>query len=64
MALYDFACRDCGTEFEVFCTGFIKEDQKVCPQCDSTRVEQKFSSFLTGGSSGGGCAAPAGSGYG
>ena len=65
MALYDFACLDCGEEFEVFSTGFIKDEQKVCPACESVHVQQKFSSFLRSGSaSGGGCAAPAGSGFG
>ncbi len=65
MALYDFACLDCGTEFEVFSTGFIKDEQKVCPSCSSDHVKQKFSSFLrTGSSPGGGCAAPAGSSFG
>ena len=64
MAFYDYACSDCRNEFEVFCTGFIKEEQKACPRCGSTNVEQKFSSFLTGGSSGGSCAAPASSGFG
>ncbi len=64
MALYDFRCADCGTEFEVFAVGFIKDEQKVCPACDSTHIEQKFTSFLSGGSASGGCAAPAGSGFG
>ena len=65
MAFYDFTCLACGSDFEVFCTGFIKEDQKLCPSCGSVKVRQKFSSFLsTGSSTGGGCATPAGSGFG
>jgi putative FmdB family regulatory protein len=64
MALYDFSCPACGTDFEVFCTGFIKDDQKLCPSCGSVEVEQKFSGFLSTSSSHGGCAAPAGSGFG
>lgn len=64
MALYDFDCSDCGAEFEVFSTGFIKDEQKVCPTCGSQDVRQRFTSFLSSrSSSGGGCAAPAGSGF-
>ncbi len=63
MAFYDFRCEQCGEEFEVFSTGFIKDDQKVCPACGSEQVEQKFSSFLSTGSPGG-CSAPAGSPFG
>jgi putative FmdB family regulatory protein len=40
MALYDLACGHCGEEFEVFSTGFIKDDQKVCPACGSEQVQQ------------------------
>jgi len=65
MALYDFVCIDCGEEFEVFSTGFIKDEQKVCSVCGSTHVKQKYSSFLRSGpAAGGGCAVPAGSGFG
>jgi putative FmdB family regulatory protein len=65
MALYDFACAACGEEFEVFSTGFIKDDQKACPACGSEDVQQKFASFLRSSSAGGGgCAAPASSGFG
>lgn len=62
MAFYDFVCDDCGQAFEVFAIGFIKPEQRACPECGSQEVRQKFSSFLrstTGG--GGGCAAPSGS---
>jgi putative FmdB family regulatory protein len=67
MALYDFLCVDCAEEFEVFSTGFIKDEQKVCPVCGSPHVRQKYSSFLRSGSasaSASGCAVPAGSGFG
>jgi putative FmdB family regulatory protein len=70
VALYDFVCNQCDHDFEVFSTGFIKDEQKKCPECGSADVQQKFTSFLRGGSSSsshvpsGGCAAPAGSGFG
>jgi putative FmdB family regulatory protein len=58
MALYDFVCMDCGSTFEVFVQGFIKDDDKRCPECGSHAVRQKFTSFLRAGSasSDSGCA--------
>lgn len=66
MASYDLVCEDCGSEFEVFRQGFLKDEDKVCPDCGSVEVRQKFSSFLRsiGGSSGGGCSVPSGSSFG
>jgi putative FmdB family regulatory protein len=66
MATYDLHCRVCGNSFEVFVQGFLKDEDRQCPACGSFQTEQKFSSFLSGvgGSSGGGCEAPTGSGFG
>ena len=70
MSQYEFTCHECEAGFEVFSTGLIKDEQKKCPECGSPDVRQKFTSFLRGGSSSsnhapsGGCAAPAGSGFG
>jgi putative FmdB family regulatory protein len=70
MSQYEFSCRECEGDFEVFSTGFIKDEQKRCPECGSADVRQKFTSFLRGGSSSsgparaGGCAAPVASGFG
>jgi putative FmdB family regulatory protein len=70
MATYDFVCQQCANEFEVFVSGFLKEQDKRCPQCQSTDVRQKFSSFLrnvgSSGSSGSsdGCSSPRRSGFG
>ena len=46
MATYEFVCNECEKAFEVFVPGFLKEQDKRCPQCASTDVRQKFSSFL------------------
>jgi len=46
MATYDFICGACGHKFELFVQGFIKDEEKVCPDCGSADVRQKFSSFL------------------
>ena len=48
MASYDLVCDECGHDFEVFRQGFLKDDDRVCPECGSTEVRQKFSSFLDG----------------
>lgn len=66
MASYDLVCDACGSEFEIFRQGFLKDEDKACPDCGSTDVRQKFSSFLSnlGGGSSGGCAVPSGSPFG
>lgn len=67
MASYDLVCDACGHDFEVFRQGFLRDEDRVCPDCGSFDVRQKFTSFLKnigGGSSGGGCAAPVGSPFG
>lgn len=46
MSTYDLICGDCGHEFELFVQGFIKDEEKVCPECGARDVRQKFSSFL------------------
>lgn len=66
MAFYDFVCLDCGDAFEVYVQGFIRDEQKECPECGSRAVRQKFSSFLRNGSSSSGssCGTPSGSRFG
>jgi len=62
MAIYDLKCDDCGKQFEKFVTGFLKEEDKECPRCNSRKVSQRFNgSFGIGSScsnSGGGCSTP------
>jgi len=66
MASYDLVCEKCEHVFEVFRQGFLRDGDRVCPDCGSTEVRQKFSSFLRnlGGSSGDACAPRAGSPFG
>ena len=67
MASYDLICDTCGHDFEVFRQGFLRDEDRVCPDCGSGEVRQKFTSFLSnlsGGGGGGGCAAPSHSGFG
>ncbi len=42
MASYDLRCRACGRDFDVFVQGFLKDGHKVCPDCGSHDVEQRF----------------------
>jgi putative FmdB family regulatory protein len=60
---YQLVCDDCGKDFEFFLTRFLKDSDKVCPNCGSTKVRQVYRDFfgfsLSGGkdsdSGSGGC---------
>jgi len=61
MASYDLRCGECGRDFEVFVQGFLKDEAKVCPDCGSTSVDQRFTGFMMSsgvGSSGTGGSSP------
>jgi putative FmdB family regulatory protein len=48
MAVYEYTCKKCGTEFEVTCRMDEREDRAVCPECGSHKVTQKLSaSFVS-----------------
>ena len=47
MPTYDLACGDCTTRFERFRQGFLRDEDRVCPDCGSARVEQLFTGFVT-----------------
>lgn len=57
MASYDLRCCSCGSDFEVFVLGFLKDEAKLCPDCGSREVEQRFTGFggVTGFASGAAC---------
>ena len=70
MPSYDLACTDCGHEFETFRQGFLREEDRTCPQCGTAGARQLFTGFITsrpgqgdnppsvvgfGGGGGGGC---------
>ncbi|KGP75609.1 regulatory protein [Desulfosporosinus sp. Tol-M] len=64
MPSYDMVCQECGHKFFVFCT-ISQKDQKVCPECESPKVSQRFTtvniigSRNSGGVSGGVSSEPA-----
>jgi len=49
MPLYEFACDDCGTEFEKLFRSMTARRPPTCPGCNSRNVHKKFSTFATGG---------------
>lgn len=61
MASYDLRCTSCNTDFEVFVQGFLKDEDRRCPECGGTEVEQRFTGFMacTSSSSRGSASAPA-----
>jgi putative FmdB family regulatory protein len=47
MPTYDLACASCNTQFERFRQGFLRDDDRVCPDCGSHEVSQRFTGFVT-----------------
>jgi putative FmdB family regulatory protein len=45
MASYDLRCSACGNDFEVFVLGFLKDEDKVCPECGGQEIQQRFTGF-------------------
>ena len=45
MPIYEYICQDCEMQFEALVTG---GGQPHCPECDSARLEQQYSSFAMG----------------
>ena len=44
MPIYEYACRDCGREFEAL----VRSDTRPeCPQCRSTLLTKRLSAFVT-----------------
>lgn len=67
MAIYDLKCDECGEQFEKYVTGFLKDEDKECPECGSRKISQQFTGFFGVGSSSsssGGCSSPPGGSFG
>jgi len=45
MPIYEYACQDCGREFETLVRG---GQMPHCPACASTALDKKLSVFATG----------------
>lgn len=43
MPMYEFACKECGTDFERLMKS--TKDKPACPKCKSKKVERQLSAF-------------------
>jgi len=46
MPIYEYACRQCGAQFEVLVRG---QEAPQCPACQGADLEKALSSFAVGG---------------
>ena len=58
MALYEYRCSKCGSDFDKFVSMHKVEIKIKCPTCGSARVKRKLSSFATMSASSGKASAP------
>jgi putative FmdB family regulatory protein len=54
MPIYEFDCQACGDQFEALVFSINKVQNVTCPQCESSNVKKKISTFAVKGYSGGG----------
>ncbi|HJZ62665.1 MAG TPA: zinc ribbon domain-containing protein [Miltoncostaeaceae bacterium] len=47
MPTYDLACVACEHEFEAFRQGFLRDEDRVCPECGTDEARQRFTGFVT-----------------
>ena len=47
MPTYDLTCASCDTQFERLRQGFLRDEDRVCPDCGSHEVAQRFTGFVT-----------------
>jgi len=56
MPIYEFKCKDCGSEFEYLCFNSRDEENAECPKCGSKETVKLLSTFSSVSSGGGGFA--------
>lgn len=47
MPIYEYTCRDCGHDFELFVRSAAAIAQSACPHCQSARIDKHFSTFAS-----------------
>ena len=47
MPTYDLVCDSCEHGFEAFRQGFLRDDDRVCPECGAAEARQLFTGFVT-----------------
>jgi len=60
MPIYEYACRNCGREFDHLVTNRKLADQQSCPYYASEQLERKLSAFATSSGSSKACPAKTG----
>ncbi len=58
MPTYDLACPACDTHFEAFRQGFLRDEDRVCPECGQAGARQLITGFITAKPARGAAAAP------
>jgi putative FmdB family regulatory protein len=53
MPIYEYACDDCGTQFEKFVRSVTSVVEVKCPECGGLNVRKGWSVFGTSGGDGG-----------
>jgi putative FmdB family regulatory protein len=48
MPIYEYACTECGHEFESLIMNQEEAEQVQCPKCDSREVRKALSAFAVG----------------
>ncbi len=64
MPSYDLACTKCDHPFEAFRQGFLRDEDRVCPECGAADAKQLFTGFVTARPGRGEGAAPSVVGFG
>jgi len=64
MPSYDLACTQCDHAFEAFRQGFLRDEDRVCPECGAADAKQLFTGFVTARPGRGEGAAPSVVGFG
>jgi putative FmdB family regulatory protein len=54
---YDLTCTECDNGFEAFRQGFLRDEDRVCPECGAVDARQMFTGFVTARPSKGAAAA-------
>jgi putative FmdB family regulatory protein len=47
MPIYEYKCSECNTKFEVLHKSTAKQDDVICPTCNSVKNKKLFSSFCS-----------------
>ncbi len=59
MPVFEYKCKECDSKYEILHKSSEKQEDIFCPNCHSTKhikLISTFSSNISGGSDGGGCA--------